>query len=152
MRIFIRLLPESVTQSDLRRFVEKAIHSPWQPLLLRRSKIHSTEIRMLVNRATGSVEYHGLVDVEPAKRAAVAIRKLNQTPLKGKAVEVRKYYERSALRDRRGGDMAAASSNRRKRDRRRENLVAESVNISGPLRAGRLQASHISPEILRIIN
>jgi hypothetical protein len=152
MLIFIRLLPESVTQGELRRFVEKAIHSPWSGLFFARCKIRMAEIRKLVNRATGSVEYHGVVDVEPAKGAAKAIRKLNLTPLKGKAVEVRKYYKRSPLRDRReGGSLEAASANRRQRDRRRPNLVAESVTISGPLRAGRLKASQVSPEILRII-
>jgi len=101
MLIFIRLLPESVTQGELRRFVEKAIHSPWRNLFLARSKIRMAEIRKLVNRATGSVEYHGLVDIEPAKGAVTAIRKLHLTPLKGKTVEVRKYYKRSPLRDRR---------------------------------------------------
>ena len=151
MLIFIRLLPESVTQGELRRFVEKAIHSPWRSLFFARSKIRMAEIRKLVNRATGSVEYHGLVDVEPAKGAVTAIRKLHLTPLKGKTVEVRKYYKRSPLRDRREQGNEEVSENRRKRDRRRPNLVAESVTISGPLRAGRLQASQVSPEILRII-
>jgi RNA recognition motif-containing protein len=143
MLIFIRLLPESVTQGELRRFVEKAIHSPWRNLFLARSKIRMAEIRKLVNRATGSVEYHGLVDIEPAKGAVTAIRKLHLTPLKGKTVEVRKYYKRSPLRDRRerGNKNEAVFENRRKRDRRRQNLVAESVTISGPLRAGRLKAS-----------
>ncbi|MGD8930934.1 MAG: hypothetical protein PVI52_00090 [Chromatiales bacterium] len=110
------------------------------------------EIRKLVNRATGSVEYHGVVDIEPAKGAVRAIRKLNLTPLKGKTVEVRKYYKRSPLRDRReGGSQEATSANRRKRDRRRPNLAEESVTISGPLRAGRLKASQVYPEILRIV-
>jgi hypothetical protein len=109
------------------------------------------EIRKLVNRATGSVEYHGLVDIEPAKGAVTAIRKLHLTPLKGKTVEVRKYYKRSPLRDRRERGDEGVAENRRKRDRRRPNLMAESVTISGPLRAGRLKASQVSPEILRII-
>jgi hypothetical protein len=152
MLIFIRLLPESVTQGELRRFVEKAIRSPWRRLPFSRNKIQMAEIRKLVNRATGSVEYHGLVDVEPAKGAVKAIRKLNLTPLKGKTVEVRKYYKRSPLRDRReGGAAEGTSANRPRRDRRRPNLVAESVTISGPLRAGRLKASRVSPEILRIV-
>ena len=152
MLIFIRLLPEAVTQGELRRFVEKAVHSPWRILFFYRCKIQMAEIRKLVNRATGSVEYHGVVDIEPAKGAAMAIRKLNLTPLKGKTVEVRKYYKRSSLRDRReSGVPEEASANRRKRDRRRQNVVAESVTISGPLRPGRLKASQVSPEILRII-
>jgi len=152
MLIFVRLLPEAVTQGELRRFVERAIHSPWRSLFFSRSKIRMAEIRKLVNRATGSVEYHGLVDIEPARGAVTAIRRLNLTPLKGKTVEVRKYYKRSALRDRRERSAPEeVSENRRKRDRRRPNLVAESVTISGPLRAGRLQASQVSPQILRIV-
>lgn len=142
MLVFIRLLPESVTQNDLRKFVGKAIRSPWQSLFFPSSRICSTEIRKLSNIMNHSVEYHGLVDIEPAKAAVKVIRKLNRTPLKGKEVEVRKYYQRSVLRDRRGEKAAGPySDDRRRQDRRREAMLAERVSMSGPLETSYSQAS-----------
>lgn len=136
MLIFIRLLPESVTQNDLRKFVDKAMRPHWSNLFFPSSRIRSTEIRKFTNSQNHSVEYHGIVDIEPAKAAVRVIRKLNRTPLKGKEVEVRKYYQRSALRDRRDEKAQAfASDERRRRDRRREAMAMERVAISGQLLA-----------------
>ncbi|MDJ0808000.1 MAG: hypothetical protein QNJ78_14355 [Gammaproteobacteria bacterium] len=137
MLVFIRLLPESVTQNELRKFVDRAIHSPWSNLFFRSSKIHTAEIRKISSSTNHSVEYHGIVDIEPAKAAVKAIQKLNRTVLRGKEVEVRKYYQRSELRDRRTGtEDALPFEERRKQDRRREAMVAERVLISGRLEPG----------------
>lgn len=142
MLVFIRLLPESVTQNDLRKFVDKAVRSHWPSLFLSSSRIRSTEIRKFSNSTNRSVEYHGIVDIEPAKVAVKAIRKLNRTPLKGKEVEVRKYYQRSALRDRRAGtEEGFSSDDRRRQDRRREAMLMERVSVSGPLEASYSQVS-----------
>lgn len=134
MLVFIRLLPESVTQNDLLQFVGKAVRSPMQSLFSPSHRIHSIEIRKLSSSTNHTVEFHGIVDIEPAKAAVKAIRKLNRTSLKGKEVEVRKFYQRSALRDRRINQVnGAPSDDRRKRDRRREGMIAERVSISGPI-------------------
>ena len=133
MLVFIRLLPESVTQNDLLQFVSKAVRSPWQNLLLPSPRIHSIEIRKLSSSTNHTVEYHGIVDIKPAKAAVKAIRKLNRTPLKGKEVEVRKFYQRSALRDRRVKTDDPPVDERRKRDRRREGMITERVSITGPI-------------------
>lgn len=134
--VFIRLLPEAVTQSDLRKFVRNAIRPSWLNPFAPQSRIHSTEIRKLSNHATLSVEYHGVVEIESAKAAVAAINKLNRTSLKGKEVEVRKYFQRSPQRDRREGVTESSPVNRRKQDRRREAMTAERVVRSGPLELG----------------
>jgi hypothetical protein len=143
MLVFIRLLPEAVTQNDLRKFVGKAIRSSWLHWLFPQARIHSTEIRKFANGQNHSVEYHAIVDIEPAKAAVAAIRKLNRTPLKGKQVEVRKYYHRSLLRDRRKAlqEDAQEGDERRRRDRRRESLEVERVGVSGTWQGGSLQGS-----------
>lgn len=134
MLVFIRLLPESVTQSDLRKFVSRAMRSYWSSLFFPSSRIRSTEIRKCSNSTNHSVEYHGIVDIEPAKAAVKAIRKLNRRSLKGKEVEVRKYYQRSALRDRRIDDAEdIPTGERRRQDRRRQAMHIERVPISGRL-------------------
>jgi hypothetical protein len=130
--VFIRLLPESVTQNELRRFVSNGLRSRWLIAFPVSGKIRSVEIRKFTNGTSRSVEYHGIVDIEPAKAAVKAIRKLNRTLLKGKEVEVRKYYQRSVLRDRRIAMGARTPSDeRRKRDRRRGSMVMERVSVSG---------------------
>ena len=137
MLVFIRLLPMSVTQHDLRKFLGKALRPSWRNLFFTRGTVRSTEIRKFSNHANDSVEYHGIVEIEPAKGAVRAIRKLNRTRLKDREVEVRKYYQRSALRDRRSGEMDYIGEDRRKRDRRRWDMESEHVPISRRLEPGR---------------
>ena len=137
MLVFIRLLPESVTQTELRKFVDRVLRPHWSNLFFPSSRIRSTEIRKFSNSTKHSVEYHGIVDIEPAKAAVRAIRKLNRTLLKGKEVEVRKYYQRSVLRDRRTGKAEdVPADERRRQDRRREAMRTERVLISGRLAPG----------------
>lgn len=136
MLIFIRLLPESITHTDLRRFADKAIQSTWLNLFHPPIQINSIEIRKITNTQTHSAEYHGVIDIEPAKMAAKAIRKLHRTPLKRKEVEVRKFFQRSTLRDRRRqtqSQVAPTIEERRRQDRRRPGLVTEQVSVSGRL-------------------
>jgi hypothetical protein len=139
VQIFIRLLPDDVSQSDLRHFVSDALHRSW---FVRSSngQIVAVEIRKLTNSETYSTEYHGIVDVEPAKAAMQAIQKLNRNNLKGKDVEVRKFFQRSDLRDRRRHlSDEAISEERRKRDRRRSHMQEERVHRSGALGIGYLK-------------
>ena len=151
MLVFIRLLPESVTQNDLRKFVNKALRSPWLGLFGSQGKSKSTEIRKITYRQTLSVEYHGIVEIEPAKAAAAVIRKLNRSPLKGRDVEVRKYYQRSPLRDHRTqqGEAAAfrAENNRRRHDRRRVDMITERVHTAGALQSGHSVPVHTHTEL-----
>jgi len=139
MLVFIRLLPETVTQNDLRRFISQALKPSWLTLLAPQGRIKSTEIRKTTYGQPLSVEYHGIVDIEPAKAAMAVIHKLNRTALKGRDVEVRKYYHRSPLRDRRialRGMTDAPAGERRHQDRRRSHMITERVHTAGPLQSG----------------
>jgi hypothetical protein len=139
VQIFVRLLPEAVSQSDLRHFVSEGLHPNWFGFSAN-GQILAMEIRKLTNRETFSTEYHGIVDIEPAKAAMHAIQKLNRHSLRGKDVEVRKFYQRSALRDRRQHQEGEGiSEERRKKDRRRDNMLEERVHRSGALGIGYLK-------------
>jgi len=141
MLIFIRLIPDSVTDKDLRRFVRHVLCSPWRRLFRRWGDIRTLRIIKITNQETFSIEYHGLVDVEPAQVADTAIKKLNRTELGGKPVQVRKFHKRSGYRDRRRQDPGMeglAIHNRRKRDRRRASLSAEGVYVAGALFPGEI--------------
>jgi len=136
MLIFFRLIPDSITEKVLRRFVRDALCSPWRRLFRRWGNIRSIRIIKITNQETFSIEYHGLVDVEPARLADAAIKRLNRTELGVRAVQVRKFHKRSGYRDRRTQDSrmeGLAIQNRRKRDRRRDSLSTERVYVSGAL-------------------
>jgi len=136
MLIFFRLIPDSITEKVLRRFVRDALCPPWRRLFRRWGNIRSIRIIEITNQETFSIEYHGLVDVEPARLADAAIKKLNRTELGGRSVQVRKFHKRSGYRDRRiqgPGIEELAIQNRRKRDRRRASLSTERVYVAGAL-------------------
>lgn len=139
MLLFIRLLPESTTEHELRQFVHRAVYSPWLRLIGPPSRVSSVQIIRICNPEIDSVEYHGIVGVEPAKTALSVIKKLDERELRGKKVTVRKYFSRSARRDRRLQRPEVrflAIFNRRKKNRRRLNLAIERVRISGLLQSG----------------
>jgi len=141
MLIFFRLIPDSVTEKDLRRFVRNALCSPWRRLLRRWGNIRSIRIIKITNQETFSIEYHGLVDVEPARLADAAIKKLDRMELGGRPVQVRKFHKRSGYRDRRRQDPGMeglAIHNRRIKDRRRATLSTEGVYIAGALFPGEI--------------
>jgi RNA recognition motif-containing protein len=134
MLIFIRVLPESVTRDDLYQFASRAVRSPWSRMFGQRGRIKGVDILKITDQERGSVAYHGLVDIEPAKSAMIAIKRLDGSEINGKRVLVRKYYTRSRYRDRRGQmpqPAALTILNRRLKDRRRPQLSKEMVHVSG---------------------
>ena len=134
MQLFIPCIPDSVSEADLRRFMQQALCSPWRRLLKRWGHIGSIRILKITHQESRSVEYHGLVDVEPARQAERLIKKLNNTLLGGEAVEVRQYHRRSGFRERRrqhSGMESLAITDRRTRERRRGSLIIEQVPVSG---------------------
>ncbi|HEB95735.1 MAG TPA: RNA-binding protein [Sedimenticola thiotaurini] len=136
MLVFIREIPESVTRQDLRHFVGEAFRSPWNRLFGRKGEIRELDILKITDEETQTVEYHGLVDIEPSKSAMLAIRRLNKSRLLGRSVDVRRYWIRSTYRDRRGQPQGAEELSlpeRRMRDRRRPRLREERVHVSGPV-------------------
>jgi RNA recognition motif-containing protein len=135
MDIFIRRLPESVTRLDLIHFVSAALRPQWS--IFRRGddlQQIDCEIFQVTSVDNQTAEYHGIAHFNDPTEAMAVIERLNGRQLKGKRMEVRKYFHRSALRDRRrhpfdrlpGGDIVE----KRQADRRRDQLLIE------PLHAG----------------
>ena len=134
MRLFVPNLPESVTESELRRLVRRQVRSPWLRLWRRSGSITALEIVQFTNPDPRSVEYHGIIEIEPELPALRAIRKLNGSRIKGKAIEVRMYHRRSSYRERRIQQIESQGGvmfNRRKGERRRLHLQREIVEVSG---------------------
>lgn len=139
MHVFIRSLPDSTTDREIRQFVQSAICSPLQRLLRRPNRITSIKIVEITNASSHSIEYHAIVEFELAQIAQMAIRKLNGSKLKNQSTVVRLFQTRSSYRDRRRRNSEVpllAIHNRRKVGRRRPNLKQRTVRISGLTQPG----------------
>jgi len=148
MLLFIRMIPKSVTRDELLRFVYKGMNSSWMRFIERQGSIVSIWIKRFTSQETHTVEYHGIANIEPATSAQAAIRRLNRANLKGRSVEVREFFHRSPLRDRRKGHSSiehGSPNDHRSRDRRRYLFGNEQVSVSGSVNAG--YASSVRPQI-----
>lgn len=135
MKILIRCIPRSVTLVTLSRFINHGLFYPWYYPFKLKGKVREHEIIRITNRDTGAVEFHAVVDIQPARTAVYLIQKLNGRELDGRAVDVRKWYARSPMRDRRRHETpehAEAFNNRRGSDRRRGSKLMIEI-VSSPM-------------------
>lgn len=119
MILFIRKIPASSKLSDLIEFVEPAIKGG---LFRRAGAIINVRILALRDVRLRTVEFHGLVTIEPDVVALKAIKKLKGRRFKGKFVIVRQYFQRDWHNDLRQPHQARAGLQERERrvaDRRR---------------------------------
>ncbi len=124
MWILLRHIPKGTTRQDLSKFVNKGLKPSWVFLpFLSHAKVKRCEILQIQNPRTKTIEHHGLVQIDPSKEALQVIERLNGRELRGKFIEVRKYFRRSGYRDRRA--LFSKCEDRqelRRQDRRRDQL------------------------------
>lgn len=134
--LFLRNLPPNVSRRDLKAFVLAELRRAGvrgSPLL---QLCTNCSILRIVDPARDSVEYHGLVEVQPARIAMQAIEALNGQRLGGTPIEVRRYRQRSPWGERRsrtevpGGGAVVAQP---LRERRRPNLKMDLVESTPTL-------------------
>lgn len=130
MDIFIRRLPESLTRLDLIHFISSAIKPNWNIFGRTSSPAKfDCEIMRITDIDSQTVEYHGVAHFALSNEALAAISRLNGSVLKGKTMEVRKYFHRSPLRDRRMLTSSLPLPNpiqeKRHEERRRPQLLIE---------------------------
>jgi hypothetical protein len=132
MKVFVRQIPNTVSRATLVRFINQGLKRPWYfPFGKRDGEIARHDVIRITNPDTGTTEFHAMIDIQPAKAAVRVIRQLNAKELEGRPVEVRKWYHRSPLRDRRRNEseiMAEKYRARRLHDRRRGTLRVEIVS------------------------
>jgi hypothetical protein len=128
--IFIRDLPGSLTPKELKAFVLAGVQAARARSAAIRGTVASCTILRMSDPKSGVEEYHGLVEVQPAKAAIHAISELNGRELRGRKLEVHRYHPRSALRGRTFQSMTTTSpeaGDSGEADRRR-NLKIDLVN------------------------
>lgn len=132
MIIFIRKIPANTKLSELIAFVEPTVKGG---LFRKGGVIRDAKVLALRDLRLRTLEFHGLVTVEPDKIALRAIKKLKGKRFKGKFVVVRQYFERDWHNDRRGQGQQDTNnpngSERRVTDRRRGKELEVMEDISG---------------------
>ena len=134
--LFLRNLPPNVARRDLKSFVVAELRRAGirgNPLL---HLCANCSILRIVDPDRNTTEYHGLVEVQPARVAMQAIEVLNGKCLGGCPIEVRRYRQRSPWGERRQraearGDATMAAEPLR--ERRRPNIKIELVDATPPL-------------------
>ncbi len=98
MILFLRNIPSTTRYDDIFRFVEPGLKGG---LLRKSGRIERVQMLVIKDTNKKSLEFHGLVRVEPDTIGERAIAKLSRKPFLGQAIEVREYRHRSWHNDRR---------------------------------------------------
>lgn len=101
MKIFIRGNGGAFGRDELIRFAESGLRGPWYTGFRPRGELLNCHILRVMDASGRRSEYHGLIEVKPSRVGWDLIQRLNGKRLHGRAVQVRKWFERNRSRDRR---------------------------------------------------
>lgn len=127
--LFLRGLPEGLKRKDLKTFIQAVLKSADNRPFYSKATVSTCTILKITDQSNGTVEHHGLVEVQPAKAAIQAIETLNGKGLRGARIEARRYHHRTPLRDPRRTEIAPDHSENRREERRRGNIKIDLVGI-----------------------
>ena len=141
MIVFLRRIPANIKKYEIAAFLEPALKGG---LFAKNGYIEEIKILTHRDKQKNTLEYHGLVRIEPEAAAERVIKKLNGKPINGKHIVVREYFSRNWHNDPR---LSRSHPNitfpdRRKADRRRHHLEAVRTDTPPPLSIGDFQASY----------
>jgi hypothetical protein len=120
--LILPFLPESVSRKEIRRFVRDGLAESGYSRLTRLLAVTRSTILSVTDPCSGKREYHGLVEVKPAKAAMDAIEILKGKELRGTKIEVRRFQQRSGIPVENGSYLQL-------RERRREDLKLDILDL-----------------------
>ncbi|MCG7898221.1 MAG: hypothetical protein JAY99_12500 [Candidatus Thiodiazotropha lotti] len=131
MWIFYKHLPKNVTLKEIQSVTLKGARNNWSPLsIFNKPRIKRTKIIRIRDLQKDSVEYHAIVQVNPTSATETIIENLDGRTVNGLYLRPHRYQRRFANRDRRNmQNEVAQSGERRKSDRRRDNLITRVMAI-----------------------
>ncbi|MEW8624832.1 MAG: hypothetical protein AB2551_03675 [Candidatus Thiodiazotropha sp.] len=131
MWIFYKHLPKNVTLKEIQSVTIKGARSSWSPMaILKKPKIKRTKIIRIRDLQKDSIEYHAIVQVNPTSITDTIIENLDGRTVNGLYLRPHRYQRRFANRDRRNmQNDVQQSDERRKSDRRRDNLITRVMAI-----------------------
>jgi hypothetical protein len=125
MWIFYKHLPRGTSVKEINKVTRKGCRSSLPLMsLLNRNIIKRSKIIRIRDLKSDSTEYHGIVQVSTQVTADNIIESLDGKTVNGLFLKPHRYQRRFPSRDRRLHQLADAKiSERRKGERRRENLI-----------------------------
>ena len=136
MWIFIKGIPKEMDSTALEKFIRRIVSPGWLPFAVSgRVRIKGAKILKIVHTRTRSIEYHGLIQIQPASRAESVIQRINKSKVQGRLLEAHPYSKRYSRADRRNmflqeQSQGRVAADRRQIDRRRRNLISLVVDAS----------------------
>lgn len=136
MIILIPDLGENTSPEILRDFVASCMKNIWlMPVFRKKGRLEKCEILRIKERDSNRVQYQGLAYVDDDITGAALIKQLNSCQFDGNQLKTRVYRSRCATRERRvnlADSDNIAIVNRRRTDRRRGNLLIETLVAPSP--------------------
>jgi len=137
LALILHDLPPGISRKDLRAFVCNALREAGIRTMPFVGRCSNCSIMRIADLATGTTEYHGLIEVRPARIAMQAIRILNAKSLLGHPLQVRRYRHRSPWGEHSARQQAAGGSGilvaRTLVEQRREHLRIDLVEATPSL-------------------
>ena len=131
MIIFVKGIPSSAQRQDLHDFILRGLQRRWLLPMFQKKSVDKCDILRIENMENQRFEYHGLVHVGDDRTGQALIKQLDGTRFGDREVEVRSYQQRTGQRDRRllpqSGPGNLAIVDRRCKERRRQNLIVETI-------------------------
>jgi hypothetical protein len=93
--LFLRNLPFNFSRRDLKSFVLSELKKAGIRGTSFRAPCSNWTVLRITDRSKGTQEYHGLVEIRPARIAMQAIAVLNGKAIAGTSIEVHRYRHRS---------------------------------------------------------
>ncbi len=97
MKILIPHVPSTITRQELLSIVQDAVKPRWFMPFTSGGTVAKCKLIRILNMDTGTVEFHGMVDIYPEKIAEKAIRQLNGKNLNGHQLTARKWVDRTLM-------------------------------------------------------
>jgi hypothetical protein len=128
MILFLRKISATTHYDDIASLIEPVLKGGL--LSRRKGQIRNVQMLIIKDNARSTLEYHGLVTVEPDEIAEKVIEKLSKRLFQGRVIEVRPYIYRSWKNDPRTNKQPPnfVLICERKGDRRRRNLEKKIIN------------------------
>ncbi|MCU7907204.1 MAG: hypothetical protein KZQ76_15480 [Candidatus Thiodiazotropha sp. (ex Epidulcina cf. delphinae)] len=134
--MFIKGIPGEYKAGDLLKLVNRYFKPAWSELPVKGARISGSKILEIVDTGSELRECHGLVYIKPPRMVHSTIGRLNATTIKRRRLHAHPYVRRYTGRDRRREQLdktVAFPGERRRKDRRRENLVSRIADSADSL-------------------
>jgi hypothetical protein len=131
MWIFYKHLPRNVTLKEIRKVTLRGARLGWSPFaFFKRIHIKRAKIIRIKDLQSETIEYHALVQINPTTVTDIIIENLDGKTVNGLFLKPHRYHRRFPNRDRRIlEDGRNQNEERRKTDRRRQNLITKVMDI-----------------------